>query len=524
MLRRARLHVLWLCVLCVSAAAQFRVPPYVQNPTQREITVLWFSAQDEPGRLACSAPEGGKLVFEGKSTPRLAGALAYSEWEAKRFFDGKAPPPPYLHEVRVKGLEAGTTYRYEVTQGKAAFRSTFRTAPAADAPVRFCVYADSETEPESTGARVNWPDPRKPDAKRPYLVDQTQGYAGHLSVLRQRRPDFIVIAGDICQSGGEQRDWDEFWRHNTAATDAESLADSVCILPALGNHDYYGDPGGDGYGSKKSEGAVAKYLTYFRLPPNGARVRQHEGRYYRFDYGAVTLIALDVNNAPPHGSEKDTNFSMLGEGEQGGGHAPDFHPGSDQHAWLARQLADAQKHSKFTFVTFHQCPYSSGPHGKKPGRGSRDVDWLSGVPVRVLTPLFVRHGVDAVFSGHCEMMERSEVAGQEVLPDGGRRAHVVHFYDVGVGGDGLRGPTPGLENPARKFLAHLDAPEVWKDGRLVEGGKHYGHVEVNVARDAAGVWQAVLTPAYSLPRLDGAKGAAAFERKEYRDIVTLNAR
>jgi len=27
----------------------------------------------------------------------------------------------------------------------------------------------------------------------------------------------VAIAGDLVQSGGEQRDWDEFWAHNSDA-------------------------------------------------------------------------------------------------------------------------------------------------------------------------------------------------------------------------------------------------------------------------------------------------------------------
>jgi hypothetical protein len=79
----------------------------------------------------------------------------------------------------------------------------------------------------------------------------------------------------------------------------------------------------------------------------------------------------------------------------------------------------------------------------------------------------------------------------------------IHFYDIGMGGDGLRGPGSGLDsanpsiqtNPYQKFTAHLNAQEVWNGPQLVSGGKHYGHMEVNVTFDAvAGIWNATARP------------------------------
>ncbi len=39
----------------------------------------------------------------------------------------------------------------------------------------------------------------------------------------------------------------------------------------------------------------------------------------------------------------------------------------------------------------------------------------------------------------------------EIAEDGIEQPHTVHFYDVGIGGDGLRGPQEGLINPQQKF-------------------------------------------------------------------------
>ena len=49
--------------------------------------------------------------------------------------------------------------------------------------------------------------------------------------------------------------------------------------------------------------------------------------------------------------------------------------------------------------------------------------------MRVLLPLLFRYGVDAVFSGHDEMLERSFVSGWETLAEGSTRPHGIHLYD-----------------------------------------------------------------------------------------------
>ena len=134
----------------------------------------------------------------------------------------------------------------------------------------------------------------------------------------------------------------------------------------------------------------------------------------------------------------------------------------------------------------------------------------------------MHYGVDAVIAGHDEIWERSEIAGAETAPDGAQAPHSIHFYDVGIGGDGLRGSQEDLENPHQKFLAHTDAPAVWRDGVLVDGGKHYGHLEVDVLPGKTGGWQAVLKPVYIFPLLAADGTYLGSERRVYDDIVTLN--
>lgn len=189
--------------------------------------------------------------------------------------------------------------------------------------------------------------------------------------------------------------------------------------------------------------------------------------------------------------------------------------------WLQQALAEAQRDKAFTFVMFHPAPYSSGVHGRAPGVGDAE-NFASGRPLQALTPLFLRYGVDAVFNGHDEMYEHSSVRGMETTTDGGQVQHSVHFFTVGIGGDGLRGSDPGVSNPYSLFTANENSPEIYSDkGVLQDGGKHYGHVLVDVSSNEDGHWQARIEPVYVFPVMNAHGQLEAFERRIYDDVLEL---
>lgn len=78
-----------------------------------------------------------------------------------------------------------------------------------------------------------------------------------------------------------------------------------------------------------------------------------------------------------------------------------------------------------------------------------------------------------------------------------------------------------LDNPHQVFLAHLDAPEKWEGKKLVSGGKHYGHLEVNVQKSEKGTWSAEIAPVYVFPMMDKSGFIQSWERRVYDDVVTL---
>ncbi|NED96881.1 hypothetical protein G1H11_16365 [Phytoactinopolyspora alkaliphila] len=110
----------------------------------------------------------------------------------------------------------------------------------------------------------------------------------------------------------------------------------------------------------------------------------------------------------------------------------------------------------------------------------------------------------------------------------------VHYYDVGVSGDGLRGArrdgpslnSPLLDyNPFSQWTADQSEPELWQvvDGtpRLVSGGKHYGHLEINVKRVDRPA-RITFTPVHVFPVLDENLDVVRTERRTYSDEIVID--
>lgn len=467
--------------------------PYLQHVTENSAELYWVSRSPESIRVEW-------LGYESHSQASPAPELSYHEQEVREFPELDERSSLYLHKVKLTGLTANQTIRYAIHYREGSYRNTFQSLPPKDKAVRLIAYADSETEPESTGKLANWGHPVEP--KRPYLIDQTRGYEWNLQAISQRAPNAVLIAGDLVQSGGEQRDWDEFWYRN------RELAARIPLLPAPGNHEYWSGPKQGGYEPNASQWAISKYRTYFH--PKG---QTKASPYYSQDIGRATIISLDSGDGFPNKSRRDTNYHLEAVGQ----FTPGFHKGSEQRRWLKKELQRAQKAGQFIIVMFHHCPYSSGPHGFEAGNGAKQ-DTQSGQPLRSLTPLLTQYGVAVILSGHDEMFERSEISGVEMCPDGSLKPYRLQVYDVGVGGDGLR--RPSRHNQFSEFLAYRDSPEIWKNGQLKSGGRHYGHLEIEVVPRSRGHWKATLRSIYLLPILQNEKWT--FERCVYQDTITLS--
>jgi hypothetical protein len=571
------------------AGPNLRILPYLQQPSSEGMLVTWFTGRNQPGRLEITGP-GLSAPLVLSSTPELRPEMAYTDQERAEDIAGLVKGswlwagPAYKHAVRVAGLQPATRYTYTLQQGGETVTRSFRTAPTATGwtSLRFIAMSDSETEPRGRVTYREWA-PGAGGDQRPaatsttasawarrfgtatlggvsvlrYALTETEGYTRNLQIVDSRSPDFLLMPGDLVQGSGYQPGWDEFFRHG--AGEFGDILTRIPLIAAYGNWETFAAASG-GYGSATDRSPVVRarhrFKTFIDGPDNGTPA--HRSNYHRTDFGPVTLITLDSTKGAPEdapgnyvaaqrltgtqytGPGTDTQSSFradeYAQAAQRLGLANDLSPyneGGVQWRWAEAQLAEARAQGRIVFVQFHHAPFSDGEHGLPMNHAQ--TSGQGGTPMRAYHPLFERYGVVAVLSGHSEMFERSFV-------DEDGDGVGVHYYDVGVAGDGLRGErrtsngyTEGTGgnrlqyNPFSRWSADENEPERWSDLggvlQLVDGGKHYGHLEVQIDRvtdDPAVAARVRFTPVYSFPVLNGDYQSVATVRRAYTDGVTLN--
>jgi len=242
--------------------------------------------------------------------------------------------------------------------------------------------------------------------------DSGSGGKGQLAVaglLERLKPDLILHTGDVVYPAGEERHYDKRF-----FAPYRNLIKSVPLYPVLGNHDVMKDDG-------------AAFLENFRPPLDRPRSTE---RYYSFDWGGVHFVALD---------------SELYYGD--GGASP-----HEQKAFLEEDLAATRKRWRVAFL--HRSPYGSSRHG-----GDERVR-------KDLEPVFERHEVDLVFSGHDHVYERTvPIRGVTyvVSGGGGRR-----LYPPGKGALTAFSKSAHHAVLVRVEGRHLMLEAVEADGKIVD--------------------------------------------------------
>lgn len=190
--------------------------------------------------------------------------------------------------------------------------------------------------------------------------DTRTGHDAHrrvISGILASEPDLALHVGDLVESPSE-----DLWR--TFFSIEQPLLSRVMLLPAIGNHE------GDG----------VRYLGLFSSLGQG----EGRGRYYTARWGSLAVVTFDSQQS--------------------------VQPGSPQHAWAERTLAELASDPDVLFIV---CTLHHGPFSAAAGHGSN-------LEVRAaLVPLFEKYGVDIVFSGHDHVYERSTVHGVRYVITGG---------------------------------------------------------------------------------------------------------
>ncbi|MFC3414757.1 T9SS type A sorting domain-containing protein [Algoriphagus hitonicola] len=556
----------------------FRIKPYLQLYGEGNIQITWFSDQNAESQLVVKNAEGAVVwesAVDGENVPEI---YYTSQEKAQSISD--LPQGSWLfsdqtfrYRVALPDLPAGKNYSYEVTLGSEKFSADFKTKPDQDwESFRFIALSDSETEPAGRDRHRPW-GPGNP-LLRPfgltvpdlwkekfgftsqsgievphYMLTETQGYSENLKVIKSRNPDFIVMPGDLTQGGGYQPAWDEFFRHN--AGELDEILTRFPILPALGNWENYGGISGGYQYNERGEFAPkvgrTRFHTYFETPEEDP-LKKHRQSYYRVDYGPVTILTLDSSNGTPDqsaddfseeekisgkeltelGTDTQENFTAAEYQSNGGTDLSGFAQGSDQYIWLEANLKEASESGQLIFVQYHHIAYSSGEHGV-PLNHELNIG-QSGVPMRILNQLLEEYGVIAVLSGHDELFERS------VVDENGDGKSIL-YYDVGVAGDGIFGvkrdyrssPFPKVDyNSFKAWTADENSEEIWNTAGtnpvITDGGKHYGHLEINVTKvkDGDKTFARIdFTPVYIFPVMNDSYELQSVERRVYNDEFSV---
>ncbi|MEE8409614.1 MAG: metallophosphoesterase [Myxococcota bacterium] len=320
-----------------------------------------------------------------------------------------------VHSVSVAGLSAGTTYMYRVgsdADGWTPASGSYSITTAPDdpcAPFSFAALGDT-----------------RGDAYLSFMDNSGSTWPDVFAQLAGEDPDFVLIAGDLVDDGGDLAQWNDFF--NQDPTGLGPVNQYLPVMPAFGNH----DDGG---------GVTNNYEHLYTLPQNSVG----DERYYYFEYANTLLIAFNTEERAPAGT--------FGE----------------QIAWMEQVLIDNDATWKILF--FHHPIWTTTP-----GETALGCLLYCGHPPDengqndVLIDLIDRYDIDVVIQSHNHFYERSE-------PMRGGGSHDSKVEPVGS----YRGATVGVRDGSGRV-------PTWGSLYLLTGGGGAPIIPISTLETLGQVW------------------------------------
>ena len=253
------------------------------------------------------------------------------------------------HTVTITGLQAGTTYKYNIS-------GTYQPKAGPDSLISFQYrpYANmlTFTTPNSSDTEFSFLAIADIQGMTPYMYEETnkklQAISDHLF---GNNYSFVLNAGDV---GDNSKN---FVQMQYAFDLTSDFFSDTATFVTSGNHE------NESYMMNRFFDYTLPDSTLY--PQTGAT-----GLYYSFKYGNSIFFVLDTNDA--------TGANGLGE---------------KQLEWLTSELQAANQNTsiKHIFVLMHKSMFSCGSHTKDP-----EILKMK----EQLVPLFANNNVDVVFSGH----------------------------------------------------------------------------------------------------------------------------
>jgi hypothetical protein len=306
--------------------------PWLQSVGETEFTVMW-TTNEESAVWVEIAPDDGTHYYQ-KERPR------FFQSEFGRRVTGT------LHQVKVTGLEKGTTYRYRLFQQAVLLNEGNKRVILGDAygtdilkNKPFTVTTHDRDKQEVSFVMVN--DIHGNDSVFRILM------AG----VREQKPDFVVFNGDMLSQIESENQITEGYL-NAAS---ELFAFQIPVFAVRGNHEFRG-------------AGFCRFFDYFPNPGKNA--------YFSFRHGPAYFIFLDCGEDKP---DSDIRYYGLSVTDQ-------FR--NEEAEWLRREVETKEFRGAAVKIVFiHMPPEENGWHG------TSEIH-------RLFVPILNKAGIDLMLSGH----------------------------------------------------------------------------------------------------------------------------
>ena len=244
-------------------AQQITKGPYLLVPTEHEITIRW----ETDSKSDASLIYGKKNKLNKSATAKLRGV--------KEGF--------FLYEATIEKLRICTIYSYQIQIKNIDTKMhQFKTNCSNKSTFSFVAMGDSRSNPDIFSKIIE-------------------------NVVKDK-PDMIISMGDLVETGGDFKQWNEFY-----FSVAKNLIDQVPLISTLGDHETNGDNG--------------ELFRHFMLTDETT-----DKQWFSFDYANAHFISLDYRHAD--------NKEMI--------------------EWFINDISNSK--AKWKFVYFHRPVYNFGGH------------------------------------------------------------------------------------------------------------------------------------------------------------------
>lgn len=316
-----------------SASAQNEIQiqhgPYLQNVGENEVTVLWVTSTDAMSWVEIAPDDGSH--FYADERPQ------YFQTENGRKLVGK------LHQITIKGLEKGTTYRYRIYSRQVFDHLHWDTSfgkVAASNPYRtFSFTTLDQDKPEFSFTVVN------------DIHEDPEALEDLLSHVDLEKRDFVVYNGDMMTHINSEEHMFKGFMDKTV----ELFASHKPFYYARGNHETRGP-------------FSTRFMNYFPTPSGKP--------YFTFRQGPVFFLFLDGGEDKPDSDIEYGGLSAFDEFRE------------EQAKWLEKVVESEEfKNAPQKVAIIHIPPYTSTWHG------TLEVE-------RLFAPILNEAGIDLMISGH----------------------------------------------------------------------------------------------------------------------------